>query len=378
MRRRLLVGLVVAAMGACVGGASSSPAGATGGGAGQASPEVLGGTPAAPGAYPYNVAIVRTAIPGLPIRALRCGGVLISPDTVLTAAHCVFYDVPNRYRIDSADDIDVIVGGTDLGLSADGERVGVRRIVYQPGFDPVSRSSNIAVLQLDAAVGATPVAVAAPDQDTLWGPGTPGTLVGFGQTAQDYYTPPSSVLMQATMPVIDPSECAAAYGVTFDASQHLCAGDFEVAAPDACPGDGGAGLVVDGGGAPLVVGLVSFNTGHCGRSTLPAVYARVDTAHDFIEPYLDPDTAPDPPRRVHIEWADGAPTVRWRRPGFDGGTAITGYRVTVHPGATVIETGGSARSARLGPTDQGRTYTVRVRAVNTVGAGQARTVTLIG
>lgn len=384
MRSRRSLALLAVVLGLVLGlagvlaGPVPSPALAAGNPSGPGGPEIIGGGPADPGQYPYHVAVVRTAIPGLPIRALRCGGVLISPDTVLTAGHCVFVDFPGRFRITQASDIDVIVGGTDLGLAVDGERVGVRRIIYDPRFDPATRAHNLAILQLASSVTATPAAVATPAQAALRAPGVPAVLAGFGLTAQNYNTPPSSVLNAATLPVIDPVECAASYGPAFDADQHLCAGDLEAGVPDACGGDGGGGLVADDAGTPTVIGVVSFNSGWCGQSTLPAVYARVDAEYDFIEPYLDPDTAPDAPRRVHLERGSGGPVLRWSPPYFDGGTVVTGYRVRVSPGGPVTDIAPGDRSLALPDLAPDRSYTVTVRARNAIGLGPPRTVTVHG
>ena len=76
-RRSLALLAAVLGLAGVLAGPVPSPALAARNPSGQGGPEVIGGGPADPGEYPYHVAVVRTAIPGLPIRGLRCGGVLI-------------------------------------------------------------------------------------------------------------------------------------------------------------------------------------------------------------------------------------------------------------------------------------------------------------
>jgi secreted trypsin-like serine protease len=76
------------------------PAGA----AAQFQPRVVNGSPAAAGDLPWTVAVQtagRTAFDGH-----FCGGTLVAPDRVLTAAHCVLATGP--------DEIEVFAGSADL------------------------------------------------------------------------------------------------------------------------------------------------------------------------------------------------------------------------------------------------------------------------
>lgn len=49
---------------------------------GGASPRVVGGKPAKPGAWPWVVAMYRDGV-------FHCGGVILDASWILTAAHCV-------------------------------------------------------------------------------------------------------------------------------------------------------------------------------------------------------------------------------------------------------------------------------------------------
>jgi hypothetical protein len=65
-------------------------------------------------------------------------------------------------------------------------------------------------------------------------------------------------------------------------------------------------------------------------------------------------------------------TVSWQPPETDGGSAITGYRVTVREGGDVVDTvdaGADETSVVVTGLDAGATYTFSVAAVNEMGAG---------
>lgn len=324
-------------------------------GAGQ--PEIVGGVPAAPGEYPYQVALVHR-LQDIPALAQFCGGSLISPDTVLTAAHCM----PGE----TSASVDVRSGIVDL-VADQGHRAHVRQIRVHPGYDPHTSDNDLAILQLDRALPETPVQIAQTSQTALWAPGTAATITGWGDTTgnRDF----STVLREAEVPVLADPACTAAYGSEFFAGHMLCAGLVDLGGVDTCQGDSGGPIVVDNAGSPLQIGATSFGEG-CALPDFPGVYTRLDTYFTpFIERFLDPDSAPDAPRSVRAGSAFAVARVTWVPPFFDGGTRITGYRLTFSPGGRVVSVAGSARAANVAGLARGVRYTVNVKALNAVGAG---------
>jgi trypsin len=78
--------------------------------------------------------------------------------------------------------------------------------------------------------------------------------------------------------VVNQQFCKEAFGANWITARMICAGIVEVGGIDACQGDSGGALAIDG----IVQGVDSWGHG-CARPTHPHVYARVASVRDWID-----------------------------------------------------------------------------------------------
>ncbi len=250
-------------------------------------PYIIGGIPAAPGAYPWMVAILQSQFLEDPFNAQFCAGTLIAPDWVLSAAHC-FVDEDTLQTVLSASDLAVMVNQTALALPA--EFIQVTRLIVHEDFNTNNNSFNndIALLQLATAPAGVPLLpLDAMAGNPLAAPGTTGKIIGWGSRMWDDVqgTPfdfPVN-LHEADLPLISNAECALVLSGVGINDTHLCAGFLQQGGVDTCAADSGGPIFVsDGAGGFLQVGITSFGVG-CGLPNRPGVYTRMSSFFDWVQ-----------------------------------------------------------------------------------------------
>jgi trypsin len=244
-------------------------------------PRIVGGTKVPNGKYPFQAALLAQSFGTNDFERQFCGGSLIGPWYVLTAAHCVdFIGEGPEYQVQLSD-LRVVVGRTVLTRDQ-GVKRRVAFIQVHPRWDPFTSRFDAAIIVLRRPITTiTPVTLPTPGTDALERPGRSVTVTGWGNTtvqpggAGDGVVTFPDRLREVSVPLVSWEECATAYAVGGQSIIHrstmLCAG---VEGKDSCQGDSGGPLFVPSiAGGFIQLGIVSFGTG-CGAKGFPGVYAR--------------------------------------------------------------------------------------------------------
>ncbi|KAJ8348575.1 hypothetical protein SKAU_G00271640 [Synaphobranchus kaupii] len=220
---------------------------------------IVGGQVAKKGAWPWQVS--------LQVQSQHlCGGSIITPDWILTAAHCVD-------KLSDPIDWIVYAGSLTQNEMRLSQGYPVDRIITH-NFDSLTNNNDIALMKLRQPLtmsdGVRPVCLpnaglnfAAPQK--CWISGWGATVSG-GQSSQ--------VLKEAQVSLIDRTVCNSR--PVYDGeitNTMICAGKLE-GGVDSCQGDSGGPLVTEKGSVWWLVGDTSWGDG-CAQRNRPGVYGNV-------------------------------------------------------------------------------------------------------
>jgi len=236
-------------------------------------PRIVGGVDAGIDAYPWMAALLIAEIPD-PQWAQFCGGSLVAPDVIVTAAHCM-------EALPSTDLVDVVVGENDLRTVTPAQRIKILGYAIHPGWDSKNVINDIALIKLSAPLSNHTLKMIEPTQMDGLVAGDLLTAIGFGVLDDVNFTTPD-VLQEVQLSLWDHDACNDVYSFLGGINEtHLCAGSPNNGVQDSCFGDSGGPLVANIAGEWRLTGIVSWGIG-CGLPDFPGVYTKASLYGDWV------------------------------------------------------------------------------------------------
>lgn len=239
---------------------------------------IVGGEEVTPHALPYQVSVQSTS------GSHFCGGSIIAPNMVLTAAHCMEGVDGNNPNMQ------VRVGAHSL---TDGSGQAIKVATTYTNQEYPNLSKDVAVLKLaENITDKNAKIIKLADQsffDAKVKVGTPLKVSGWGTLTSGGSMPEK--LMAVDVPYITNEVCnsSEAYGGKVQATE-ICAG-YKEGGKDSCQGDSGGPLVVKEGDDYVQVGVVSWGEG-CAGANKYGVYGKVDALKAWIDNAVAGNEAP--------------------------------------------------------------------------------------
>nr|XP_039265791.1 A disintegrin and metalloproteinase with thrombospondin motifs gon-1-like [Styela clava] len=241
---------------------------------------ITSGSPSEPGKWPWQALII-TELDG---KWQQCGGSLITPSWVLTAAHCFLDPVGNNWKIQR-----ITLGTINRnGIGKGAVNYTKASIVHvHEDFDKIKYLNDISLIKLPTPINTglhshiEPIFPPIGSKTMLAGKSC--VVTGWGATAKNGSKESiPDVLQEVDVNIFSDEACRKMHHTPGpDGSytkSHFCAGHLE-GKKDTCGGDSGGPLMCEENGEYIVHGITSSGPAECGKKNKPGIYTRVS---DFI------------------------------------------------------------------------------------------------
>lgn len=211
--------------------------------------KIVGGKDAERGNHPHIISL-QYNYPGMNRMFHTCGGAIVSPEFIVTAAHCIHPTEMQQYE--------VAAGLYNLKENEDSEqRRHIWRAYVHPEFKGGISQGDIALIQLELPLIFTStvnkVGIANETSEPFGGK---ATLFGWGSTSRTNKPHMPNILQEMEAPIISNKKCRdVLHAGSMITNKNICTGPIS-GQPSACSGDSGSALTK----GDVMIGVVSWGT----------------------------------------------------------------------------------------------------------------------
>ncbi|XP_043855962.1 tryptase-like [Dromiciops gliroides] len=243
--------------------------------------KIVGGSDAQEGEWPWQISL-RKNWNGFWRHS--CGGSLIHPSWILTAAHCIVTS--------KNEPSDFMIQLRQQNLYENDHLLPLEEIIIHPNYNNHLEGFDMALLKLQSPVqlNKTIQIIRLPEAFQTFTPDMECWVTGWGNIESGVHLPSPYTLKKVQVPVMDALTCDHQYHLDSSVPESqriildnmICAGR---AGKNPCQGDSGGALACKVQGSWLQAGIVSWGE-FCGGFHRPGVYTRVTAFVDWINQHI--------------------------------------------------------------------------------------------